>query len=248
MRFDVITLFPEIFSSVTEHGITSRARNRALWSIHTWNPRDVTRDVHRTIDDRPFGGGPGMVMMAEPLAQCVDLIRKSGNDGPVVAFAPGGKVLDDTLVKEWTRNPNAAFIFVCGRYEGIDERFLQTYVDETLSLGDFVLSGAELPAAVCIDALVRQLPGALKELSVEDESFRTGFLDAPHYTRPEVWRNQSVPDVLLSGHHANIGHWTREAILTATYQKRPDLIKIARSRGRLTPADEAFLTTLKDAL
>lgn len=247
MRFDVITLFPQVFTSVTEHGISSRALHRGLWTIHTWNPRDVTSDLHRTIDDRPFGGGPGMVMMADPLARCVDLIRKSGNTGPVVAFAPGGKVLDDALVKSWSTDANASFIFVCGRYEGIDERFLQTYVDVTISLGDFVLSGAELPAAVCIDALVRQLPGALKELSVEDESFRTGLLDAPHYTRPEVWREMGVPEVLLSGHHANIEHWTREATLKATFQKRPDLIKIARSRGRLSPADEAFLKSLENA-
>ena len=247
MRFDVITLFPEIFCSVTDHGISSRARARGLWSLHTWNPRDVTNDMHRTIDDRPFGGGPGMVMMAEPLARTIDLIRQSGNSGPVIAFAPGGEKIDDARVMQWSDNPNASFVFVCGRYEGIDERFLQTYVDVTLSLGDFVLSGAELPAAVLIDALVRQLPGALKELSVEDESFRTGFLDAPHYTRPEIWREMSVPEVLLSGHHANIEKWTREAILKSTFQKRPDLIKIARSRGCLTPADEAFLGLIKDA-
>lgn len=245
MRFDVITLFPEIFKAVTDQGITARARTRNLWSIHYWNPRDVTTDAHRTIDDRPFGGGPGMVMMAEPLAQTIDLIRASGNLGPVVAFAPGGKTFDDVAVQRMSENPQASYIFVCGRYEGIDERFLQTYIDMTFSLGDFVLSGAELPACVLIDAIVRQLPGALKELSVEDESFRTGLLDAPHYTRPEVWRGMETPSVLLSGHHANICRWTREKSLHATFQNRPDLIKIARSSGRLTPEDEALLDSFK---
>ncbi len=241
MRFDVITLFPEIFASVTHYGVTARAKTRGLWTIHFWNPRDVVTDLHRTVDDRPFGGGPGMVMLADPLARTVDLIRAAGNTGPVISFAPAGKKIDEALVSSMSGKKENSFILVCGRYEGIDERFLETYVDMTLSLGDFVLSGAELPACALMDAIVRKLPGAIKEQSVEDESFSTGLLDAPHYTRPEVWRDLAVPEVLLTGHHANIARWTREKSLLATSQSRPDLIKIARLLGRLTPEDEAFL-------
>lgn len=247
MRFDVITLFPEIFAAVTDQGITSRARKRGLWNIHFWNPRDVTTDLHRTVDDRPFGGGPGMVMMAEPLKQTLDIVRASGNKGRVIAFAPGGKRLTDSHVREFSSTPEESLILICGRYEGIDERFLQTEVDEIVSLGDFVLSGAELAACCLIDAVVRQLPGAIKELSHLDESFSTGLLDAPHYTRPEEWRGMKVPEVLMTGHHANIMRWTREKSLAATYQSRPELITIARLLGRLAAEDEAFLKTLENA-
>lgn len=243
MRIDVITLFPEIFKSVTECGITSRAVKRGLWRLQTWNPRDVTEDVHRTVDDRPFGGGPGMVMAAEPLARTVDAVRASGNGGRVISFAPNGRKLDDARVRRFVE-AGEDLILVCGRYEGIDERFLQTYVDEVVSIGDFVLSGGELPASILIDAVVRQLPGAIKALSTLDESFATGLLDAPHYTRPEVWRGMPVPDVLLSGHHANIARWTREESLRLTLQTRPDLIRIADSAGLLTREDKRFLKTL----
>ncbi len=246
MRFDVITLFPEVFSAVTEQGITCRARRRGLWNIHFWNPRDVTTDLHRTVDDRPFGGGPGMVMMAEPLKQTLDLVRASGNQGPVIAFAPGGEKLTDARVRKWSAKPDGSMVLICGRYEGIDERFLETEVDEIISLGDFVLSGAELAASCLIDAVVRQLPGAIKELSHLDESFSTGLLDAPHYTRPEVWRGMPVPEVLMSGHHANIARWTREKSLATTYKFRPELITIARSLHQLTEKDEAFLRTLEN--
>ena len=197
MRFDVITLFPEIFSAITQNGITARALKRKLWSLNTWNPREETLDNHRTIDDRPFGGGPGMVMMAEPLARTVDRIRASGNQGRVISFAPNGEKLTDEKVRHWVAD-GKDLIFVCGRYEGIDQRFLDAYVDEVISIGDFVLSGGELPAMTVIDALVRQIPGAIKELSTLDESFSTGLLDAPHYTRPEVWRGMLVPEVLMS--------------------------------------------------
>lgn len=200
MRFDVVTLFPEIFSAVRDCGITARARMRGLWSMNCWNPRDTATDLHRTIDDRPFGGGPGMVMMAEPLAQTIDAVRASGNRGPILSFAPNGARLTDARVREIAA-AKEPIVLVCGRYEGIDERFLESYVDEVVSLGDFVLSGGELPACALIDAVVRQLPGAIKDLSASDESFATGLLDAPHYTRPEVWRGMPVPDVLLSGHH-----------------------------------------------
>ncbi len=243
MRFDVVTLFPEIFEAVTEQGITSRARERGLWSCAFWNPREQTTDAHRTVDDRPFGGGPGMVMMAEPLAQTVDAIRAQGNHGRVISFAPSGKRLTDKRVRELVA-ANEDIILICGRYEGIDQRFLDTYVDEVISIGDFVLSGGELPACTLIDAIVRQIPGAIKQLSTDDESFATGLLDAPHYTRPEVWRELPVPDVLMSGHHANIEKWRRTESLRFTLQTRPDLVKIADSLGKLSKADYRELKAL----
>ena len=243
MRFDVITLFPEIFASITEYGITARAKDRGLWEIHFWNPRDKTEDLHRTVDDRPFGGGPGMVMMAEPLAQTIESIREAGNHGRVISFAPSGERVTDGKVREWVHQ-GEDLILICGRYEGIDQRFLDTYVDEIISIGDFVLSGGELPACVVMDAIVRQLPGAIKQLSTEDESFATGLLDAPHYTRPEVWRDQPVPEVLMSGHHLNIERWRREQSLRLTLKTRPDLLKIADSSGKLSKADIRFLKGL----
>lgn len=240
MRFDVITLFEPMFDAVTQNGITSRAMQRGLWSLNTWNPREETEDNHRTIDDRPFGGGPGMVMMAEPLARTLKRIRRSGNRGRVISFAPNGTKLTDETVRRWVAD-NEDMVLICGRYEGIDQRFLDHYVDETVSVGDFVLSGGELAAMILIDAVVRQLPGAIKELSTLDESFSTGLLDAPHYTRPEVWDGETVPEVLLTGHHANIAKWTREKALEITLRSRPDLIEKARSCGKLTKADLLWL-------
>lgn len=240
MRFDVITLFEPMFAAVTENGITSRAMQRGLWSLYTWNPREETEDNHRTVDDRPFGGGPGMVMMAEPLARTVRRIRRSGNVGRVVSFAPNGTRLTDETVRRWVAE-DRDMVLICGRYEGIDQRFLDRYVDETVSVGDFVLSGGELAAMVLIDAVVRQLPGAIKELSTLDESFSTGLLDAPHYTRPEVWEGCATPDVLLSGHHANIAKWTREQALALTLRTRPDLIEKAHENGKLTEKDRLWL-------
>lgn len=240
MRFDVITLFEPMFDAVTQNGITSRAMQRGLWSLNTWNPREETEDNHRTIDDRPFGGGPGMVMMAEPLARTLKRIRRSGNRGRVISFAPNGTRLTDETVRRWVAD-NEDMVLICGRYEGIDQRFLDHYVDETVSVGDFVLSGGELAAMILIDAVVRQLPGAIKELSTLDESFSTGLLDAPHYTRPEVWEGETVPEVLLTGHHANIAKWTREKALEITFRSRPDLIEKARSCGKLTKADLLWL-------
>ena len=240
MRFDVITLFEPMFAAVTENGITSRAMQRGLWSLYTWNPREETEDNHRTVDDRPFGGGPGMVMMAEPLARTVRRIRRSGNVGRVVSFAPNGTRLTDETVRRWVAE-DRDMVLICGRYEGIDQRFLDNYVDETVSVGDFVLSGGELAAMVLIDAVVRQLPGAIKELSALDESFSTGLLDAPHYTRPEVWEGQAVPEVLLSGHHANIAKWTREQALELTLRTRADLIEKAKASGKLSETDRLWL-------
>ena len=240
MRFEVVTLFEPMFAAVSEQGITARAKKRGLWSLHTWNPREETDDNHRTIDDRPFGGGPGMVMMAEPLAKTVNRIRRSGNQGRIISFAPNGTRLTDETVRRWVAD-SQDMILICGRYEGIDQRFLDRYVDETVSVGDFVLSGGELAAMVLIDAVVRQLPGAIKELSTLDESFSTGLLDAPHYTRPEIWKGESVPEVLLTGHHANIARWTREKALEVTLSTRPDLIAKAKKESKLMPSDLLWL-------
>lgn len=240
MRVDVVTLFEPMFSAIAENGITSRALKKGLWSLKCWSPRDFVNDPHRTVDDRPFGGGPGMIMMAEPLALAVESIRADGNQGKVISFSPTGKKLNDDDVKFFA-DKNESLIFICGRYEGIDQRFLDSFVDETYSIGDYVLSGGELPAMVMLDAIVRRLPGAIKDLSASDESFSTGLLDAPHYTRPEVWRGEEIPSVLISGHHKNIDAWTRQQALQITATTRPDLIKIARSRNLLSKSDEKFL-------
>jgi len=245
MRFDVITLFPEMFVAVTDHGITRRARELGLWQLATWNPRDFASDRHRTVDDRPFGGGPGMVLMAEPLAAAVDAAhgahRAAGYPlGRVVALGSGGRPLTDDRVRAWARR-GEPIVLVCGRYEGIDQRFLDACVDEEVSIGDFVLSGGEIAAMAVIDSVVRQLPGALKIESAADESFATGLLDAPHFTRPETWRQRGVPAPLLSGHHARIERWRREQALARTARERPDLIATARAGGRLDGRDEKFL-------
>jgi tRNA (guanine37-N1)-methyltransferase len=240
MRFDVITLFPTMFAAVTEHGITRRACEQGLWSLVSWNPRDFTSDPHRTVDDRPYGGGPGMVMMAEPLAQAVAAAKADGGAARVVTFAPNGRPLTDARVRQLAEQ-GGSLALVCGRYEAIDERFLEECVDEVVSVGDFVMSGGEVPAMALIDAVVRQLPGALKEASADEESFATGLLDGPHYTRPEAWRGRAVPEVLLSGHHADIARWRRQQALVATQATRPELIERARAEGRLSTQDEQHL-------
>jgi tRNA (guanine37-N1)-methyltransferase len=248
MRFDVVTLFPEMFAAVTDHGITRRAHELGLWQLASWNPRDFTGDRHRTVDDRPFGGGPGMVMMAEPLAAAVEAARAAQRaagcpTGRVVALATGGRPLSDARIRAWA-GAGDAMVLVCGRYEGIDQRFIDTCVDEEISIGDFVLSGGEIAAMAVIDAIVRQLPGALKFESAADESFAEGLLDAPHFTRPESWRGRAVPATLLSGHHVQIERWRRDQALARTARRRPDLIAAARDCGRLDERDERFLRTL----
>ena len=231
MRFDVVTLFPDMFAAITEHGITRRAREQGAWRLQTWNPRDFTTDAHRTVDDRPFGGGPGRVLMAEPLAQGVEAARMAqAQDGGltlVAAFSAAGTPLRDARVRELAAQGQAglSLVLVCGRYEGIDQRFLDACVDEEWSVGDFVLSGGELAAMALIDAVVRHLPGTMRPESAQDESFAEGLLDAPHYTRPEVWRGREVPPVLLSGHHADIARWRREQALARTRRIRPDLLQ-----------------------
>jgi len=234
MRFDVVTLFPPMFAALTEHGITSRALQARLWQLRTWNPRDFTTDNYRTVDDRPYGGGPGMVMLAEPLEHALDAVRAAGG-GRVVYLSPQGLKLDHRKVMALAAE--SALTLLCGRYEGVDERLLRRRVDEELSLGDFVLSGGELAAMALIDACVRQLPGALgDEQSALEESFAAGLLDCPQYTRPEVYQGERVPEVLLSGHHENIRRWRLKQALGRTWLRRPDLLQ-----GRGMSADEQQL-------
>ncbi|MGE5639234.1 MAG: tRNA (guanosine(37)-N1)-methyltransferase TrmD [Clostridia bacterium] len=227
MRFDVVTLFPEMFRAVTESGITSRALQKGLWRLETWNPRDFTTNNYRTVDDRPFGGGPGMVMLAEPLERTLNAVKTSGGGGRVVYLSPQGRRLDHKGVLEFSRLSSVTLL--CGRYEGVDERLLERRVDEELSIGDFVLSGGEVAALAVIDAVVRQLPGALgDEASAVEESFADGLLDYPHYTRPETWPagegGAKVPEVLMSGHHENIRRWRLKQALGRTWLRRPELV------------------------
>jgi len=249
LRFDVVTLFPPIFDGLTQHGISGRAHARGLWRLHAWNPRDYTTDAHRTVDDRPYGGGPGMVMLSAPLTLAVEHARaaRTPDDGaPVVLLSPTGRRFEQGMAARLAQGPGA--IFVCGRYEGVDQRFIDACVTDEWSLGDFVLSGGELAAAAMMDAAVRLLPGALNdELSRVQDSFDpslSGLLDCPHYTRPEVYAGKSVPAELLSGHHARIARWRREQSLRLTAARRPDLIQAARTAGLLDAADETFLAGL----
>jgi tRNA (guanine37-N1)-methyltransferase len=227
IRFDVVTLFPEMFVAITASGITSRALEAGLYSLTTWNPRDFTTDSYRTVDDRPYGGGPGMVMLAEPLERTLDAVRTAGG-GRVVYLTPQGRRLDHRGVLEFSFEKSLTLL--CGRYEGVDERLLERRIDEEVSIGDFVLSGGEVAAMALVDAVVRQLPGALgDEASALEESFADGLLDCPQYTRPEVWPSpggQRVPEVLLSGHHENIRRWRLKQALGRTWLRRPDLLAV----------------------
>ena len=244
MRFDVVTLFPELFAPFLIAGITRRAFESGLVDVRLHNPRDFATGNYRRVDDRPFGGGPGMVMMAEPLEAALLAIRAQRQDqAPVVLFSPIGKVLNHAAVQEWSGSQGA--ILVCGRYEGVDQRFIDRYVDLQISLGDFVLSGGEIAAMVLLDAVARLQPGVLSdEESHHQDSFNPaldGLLDCPHYTRPEEWSGAPVPPVLLSGHHANIDAWRREQRLQLTALHRPDILERARVSGRISKADERLL-------
>ncbi len=226
IRFDVVTLFPEMFAAVTASGITRKALEAGLWRLQTWNPRDFTTDNYRTVDDRPYGGGPGMVMLAEPLEQALDAAKGAGG-GKVIYLSPQGRRLDHAKVMELAGRPAATLL--CGRYEGVDERLVRRRVDEELSLGDFVLSGGELAAMAVIDAVVRQLPGALGDgQSAVQESFAGGLLDCPQYTRPETYAGERIPQVLLSGHHEQIRRWRLKQALGRTWLRRPELIAARR--------------------
>jgi tRNA (guanine37-N1)-methyltransferase len=247
MRFDVITLFPELFVPFLASGVTRRAYESKQVDVHLWNPRDFAEGNYKRVDDRPFGGGPGMVMMAEPLAQCLAAIQAQRQGvAPVVLFSPVGDRLDHSGVERWSAGPGA--VLVCGRYEGIDQRFIDRHVDVQLSLGDFVLSGGEIAAMALLDAVARLQPGVLgDEDSHQFDSFNPaldGLLDCPHYTRPEEWEGLKAPAELLSGHHAQIERWRRDRRLEITARRRPDLIEAARAGGLLGKADESFLAKL----
>jgi tRNA (guanine37-N1)-methyltransferase len=247
MRFDVITLFPELFAPFLASGVTRRAYESKQVDVHLWNPRDFAEGNYKRVDDRPFGGGPGMVMMAVPLAKCLGAIKaERADDAPVVLFSPVGDKLDHSGVERWSASQGA--VLVCGRYEGIDQRFIDRHVTLQVSLGDFVLSGGEIAAMALLDAVARLQPGVLgDEDSHQFDSFNPaldGLLDCPHYTRPEEWEGLKAPAELLSGHHAQIERWRRERRLEITARRRPDLIEQARAQGRLTPADEALLAKL----
>lgn len=248
MRFDVITLFPELFAPLLSAGVTRRAFESGQVDVRLWNPRDFAEGNYRRVDDRPFGGGPGMVMLAEPLERCLQAIGqdRQGQPCPVVLFSPIGERLNHASVQTWSDSEGA--VLLCGRYEGIDQRFIDRHVTHQISLGDFVLSGGEIAAMALLDAVARLQPGVLNdEGSHQFDSFNPaidGLLDSPHFTRPEVWQGQVVPEALLSGHHERIARYRREQSLATTARWRPDVIEAVRAAGRLSPADEAFLRDL----
>ncbi len=253
MRFDVITLFPELFAPFLTSGVTRRAFESKQVEVQFWNPREFAEGNYRRVDDRPFGGGPGMVMMAEPLTLCLEKIRgEHASAGlaqvPVLLFSPIGERLDHARVQSWADSAGA--VLICGRYEGLDQRFIDSHVDQQISLGDFVLSGGEIAALALLDAVARLQPGVLNdEGSHQSDSFNPlldGLLDCPHFTRPETWREQSVPTALLSGNHAHIERWRRDERLALTRKMRPDLLQHARAAGRLSARDESFLGDLMD--
>ena len=248
LQFDVITLFPKMFDALTESGITGRARERKAYQFLPWNPRDFATNNHRTVDDRPYGGGPGMVMMVEPLAKAIHAARQrqisAGVKKPrVIHLSPQGRLLTHARVAELAAEQG--IVMLAGRYEGIDER-LVSHVDEELSIGDYVLSGGELAAMVVMDSVIRQLPGVLGDAeSAVRDSFVDGLLDYPHYTRPEVYEGQAVPQVLMSGNHAEIDRWRLKQALGRTGQRRPDLLEKRIGRRALNDNERKLLEEFK---
>jgi tRNA (guanine37-N1)-methyltransferase len=241
MRFDVITLFEPMFAALLEHGITGRALKRKLFEFQAWNPRDFTSDIHRTVDDRPYGGGPGMVMLAEPLLAAVAAVQQNTPATRFVMPSPHGVKYDQKLLIHLSQSPSLTFI--CGRYEAIDQRFIDLVKPLEVSMGDFVVSGGELPAMLIMDSLIRRLPGAVNSAgSVAEDSFEAGLLDCSHYSRPESLGGVKVPEVLLSGHHLNIAKWRREQMLAQTLRRRPELI--AALHDELMPSDKAYLRSI----
>ena len=250
MRFDIITLFPELFEPLLTSGITRRAYEGGLVDVRLWNPRDHAEGNYRRVDDRSFGGGPGMVMLAEPLFKTLSAIRADRHEAQpaaLVLFSPIGQALNHGAVASWSQSAGA--VLLCGRYEGVDQRFIDQYVDQQISLGDFVLSGGEIAAMALLDAVARLQPGVLNdEGSHQLDSFNPaldGLLDSPHFTRPELWQGHAVPPELMSGHHANIVRWRREQSLRLTAAKRPELLAQARLANKLSRQDEAFLQQLR---
>jgi tRNA (guanine37-N1)-methyltransferase len=245
LQFDVVTLFPRMFDALTEAGVIGRARERRLYELVAWNPRDFAANAYRTVDDRPYGGGPGMVMMAEPLEKAIVAAgqrqRSSGVAKPrVLHLTPQGTLLDEAVVTRLAAE--GGLVMLAGRYEGVDERVVSRVVDEEISIGDYVLSGGELAAMVLMDCIVRRIPGALGDAnSANQDSFVGGLLDHPHYTRPETYEGMAVPAVLLSGNHADIGRWRLKQALGRTWRRRPDLLE---KRG-LSAAERALLEEFK---
>ncbi len=224
MRFDVVTLFPEMVESVASAGVLGRAIKNGQLQLNSWNPRDYTHDRHRTVDDRPYGGGPGMLMKVEPLKAAIEDAKNSATGSKVIYMSPQGRPVTQQAVQQLAEEPG--LILIAGRYEGIDERIIETYVDEEWSIGDYVLSGGELPALVLIDAVARMIPGVLgDENSAQQDSFMQGLLDCPHYTRPEEIDGLTVPEVLLSGNHREIERWRLKQSLGRTWLRRPDLLQ-----------------------
>ncbi|MFZ3321320.1 MAG: tRNA (guanosine(37)-N1)-methyltransferase TrmD [Usitatibacter sp.] len=239
-QFDVITIFPAMLDALADHGITARSLDEKRFELKAWDPRDFAQDNYRRVDDRPYGGGPGMVMMAEPLQMCIDAAKQRQRDAgvavpKVLLMSPQGERLTEALVQELSKE--GGLVLIAGRYEGVDERLVERSVDREVSIGDYVTSGGELPAMVLIDCLVRRLPGSLNgEQSAAQDSFSDGLLDWPHYTRPEQWQDARVPDVLVSGNHAAIARWRRKRALGRTWDRRPDLIdesKLSREDRQL---------------
>ncbi len=248
MQFGIVSIFPEMFQALTEQGVTGRAVSKGLVSFDVWNPRDFTTDKHRTVDDRPYGGGPGMLMKVEPLEQAIIAAKaKLGSQSKVIYLSPQGRTLDQAGAEELAgqfssslsnTESEGGLIFLAGRYEGVDERLIQAHVDQEWSIGDYVLSGGELAAMVMMDSIIRLLPGVLgHELSAVEDSFTDGLLDCPHYTRPEDYKGQQVPDILLSGNHKKIKEWRLKQALGRTWQRRPDLLE----QRSLSKAETALL-------
>ena len=242
-KFDIVTLFPEMFDAVTKYGITSRALQQKIYGVQFWNPRDYTTDNHKTVDDRPYGGGPGMVMLIEPLEKAISAaktVQLEQNIEPwVVHVSPAGKPLTHDKVMQISKKQG--LVILASRYEGVDQRLIDAEVDEEISIGDYVLSGGELPAMVLMDAIIRQLPGSLGDSdSAIEDSFVDGLLDCPHYTRPEEYNGVKVPEVLMSGNHAKIKQWRLKMSLQRTRDQRPDLLaerSLTKEEARLLQQD-----------
>jgi len=244
MRAAIVTLFPDMFDAITKYGVTGRAIRDGLVDLAFWNPRDFTRDRHRTVDDRPYGGGPGMLMKTEPAAEAIMAAKAALPSAKVIYLTPQGRVLDQAAINRLAREE--ALILLCGRYEGIDERVIESQVDEEWSLGDYVLSGGEVAAMACLDAIIRLQPGALgHEDSAEEDSFMQGLLDCPHYTRPEHYAGKSVPPVLLSGDHEAIRKWRLQQSLGRTWQRRPELLERMTLNDEQRALLDAFIAQVK---
>jgi tRNA (guanine37-N1)-methyltransferase len=234
-EIDVITLFPEMFGAITDYGITGRASKNEVFRLRTWNPRDFAKDNYRTVDDSPYGGGPGMIMLAQPLDEAIDQARarqlsEGINNTKLIYLSPQGKLLDHEKILQLTQLKG--LILLCGRYEGIDERIIMRQVDEEISIGNYVISGGELAAMVLIDSMVRQIPGVLGDpASAKEDSFTDNLLEFPQYTRPEIYRGDAVPSILLSGDHAKINRWRLQQSLGKTWLRRPDLLELKKKQG-----------------